>query len=75
MKLKHWTLADIALKSGIPYNQVRDLVENMSKYDHIMKLEKIMAMLEIFNFDEEDVDKAMKKQIKKSQKTKKDYIC
>lgn len=74
MKAKHLSYRQLALKVGINFKDVRDLIENMQNHPGVMNLEKIMMTLELFTFDDEKVDAAMKKEFKKLEKTKKDYL-
>ena len=74
MKLLNLTLADIALKTGIPYKKVLPVINDMSHYECIVNLEKIMTVLGLFTFDNKDVDKLTKEELKKIEKSKDDYI-
>jgi hypothetical protein len=57
--------ADIALKTGITFNKVRDYIENMNDYDSVVKIEKIMTALDLFNFDDKKINKLVKNELKK----------
>ena len=74
MKKKNITYADLALRTGIPYIKIRDYIHNMQSQEKYQVLEKVMIVLELFNFDNKDVDKLMKKELKKLEKKKEDYI-
>ena len=74
MKTLKMTYADIAVKTGIRHSVVRDLVENMQNHSGVMNLEKIMTVLDLFRFDDKAVDKAVRKELKKKEMTKDDYI-
>jgi hypothetical protein len=74
MKARHLSYRQLALKTGINFKDIRDLIENMQNHPGVMNLEKIMMMLGLFTFDDKEVDAAMKKEFKKLEKTKKDYL-
>jgi hypothetical protein len=74
MKTLKMSYADIAIKTGIQCSVVRDLVENMQNHSGVMNLEKIMTVLDLFRFDNGAVDKAVRKELKKKEMTKDDYI-
>lgn len=65
MKLLKMSYADIALKTGITFNKVRDYIENMNDYDSVVKIEKIMTALDLFNFDDKKINKLVKNELKK----------
>ena len=62
--------ADIAVKTGISFNKVRDYIENMSSYDCVMRIEKIMSALDLFVFDDKTINKLIKNELKKKSKNK-----
>ena len=74
MKQRNMTYADIALKTGVSYNKVSRVIDDMSGYECLVVLEKIMTVLGLFTFDDKDVDEQMKKELKKFEKSKDDYI-
>lgn len=74
MKARHLSHRELALKTGMPLKEVRDLIENMQNHRGVMSIEKIMVVLGLFTFDNPQVDAAMKKELKKLEKTKKDYL-
>lgn len=69
MKKRHLTLIDITSKTGLSLNKVTDLVNNMDKYEPVMRLEKILTVLGVFVFDDENVNKTIKNEFKKNEKT------
>lgn len=71
MKQLKMSYADIAVKTGITYNKVRDYIEHPEDYDSVVKIEKIMAALGLFVFDDKTIDKMIKKELKKTDKKNK----
>lgn len=75
MKQRNMTYSDISLKTGVPFKKIQRVIEDMSGYECLVVLEKIMTVLGLFTFDDKDVDKLMKDELKKFEKSKDDYIC
>lgn len=70
MKTLKMSYADIAVKTGIPFKTVRDYVDYMEQYEVFVKMEKIMLALDLFTFEDEAIDKTVKKEFKKIDKNK-----
>lgn len=74
MKQNNMTYSDLALKSGIPYKKLLTIIDSMSTYECFIYLEKIMVTLNLFKFDNDSIDKMVKNELKKNEKTKESYI-